>query len=380
MRNPLANLTDQELIASLKALVKDERRRTVDILKHLNEMDRRSVAERVGFPSLFEYCVRELRYIRGTSARIIHAARAAKKYGILYRAMERGLLSVTTVSLLAPHLKWENHRRLVREASGKSAREVEALVAALNPVLAAPAERIRFLAVAVPAAAPVETEDLFVPSANVEPPVHPVPILPCAAAAEALVVPASPPAPDSPAVPVATVAAAVQAAPMPPVVQRVHFSFTGDEALFRDVERVKALSRHRWPGGHLEDVFAGAIRALLAKIDPDIRSRRRERARRLSAGARSRNIARAVKDEVWIRDGGKCAYKTPEGKTCGARAGLEYDHIRPWALGGSSEDACNVRLLCRAHNVLEARRVLGDAVIDAAVARRRGALRGGAKI
>jgi len=50
---------------------------------------------------------------------------------------------------------------------------------------------------------------------------------------------------------------------------------------------------------------------------------------------------------------------------------LEYDHIRPLSLGGRSDDPANVRLLCRAHNALEARRILGDDVIDAAIAGRR---------
>jgi 5-methylcytosine-specific restriction endonuclease McrA len=126
-------------------------------------------------------------------------------------------------------------------------------------------------------------------------------------------------------------------------------------------------------------VFAGAVKALLEKIDPDRRMRRKERARKLAAGTRGRGIAQAVKDVVWRRDEGRCVYKIPDGRACGARAGLEFDHVHPRALGGPSS-AENLRLLCRTHNDLEARRVFGGAVIDAAVARRRGALRRGVKI
>lgn len=167
--------------------------------------------------------------------------------------------------------------------------------------------------------------------------------------------------------------------PAPPPVRRVHFSFTGDESLLRDFERAKELSRHRWPAGKQEEVWAGALRVLLDKIDPDRRRRRKDRARRLSAGARRRDISRAVKDEVWRRDEGRCSFRADAGRVCGARGGLEFDHVRPWAQGGSS-DAANVRLLCRAHNDLEARRVFGAAHVDAAVVRRRAALRGGVKI
>lgn len=334
--NNLKTLTNEELIASIKALVGDERSVVVAVLKHLSEFEDRRLATKTGFPSLFEYCVRELRYAQGEAFRRIRAARAAEKYGILYRLLERGSITLTTVALLEPHLKWDNYRRLIRASKGLSTREVEALVASLSPVPKAPAERVRFISVAKPAPA-VAAEELFVP------------------------VPA--------------------AAPVEPPKTRVVFTFTGDEALFRDVERVKELSRHKWPAGKLEDVFSGAIKALLGKIDPDKRERRKERVRRLAAGvrSRSRHIAKAVKDEVWRRDGGRCAYLPEAGNACGSRASLEFDHVRPWALGGSNETA-NIRLLCRTHNDLEARRVFGDAAIGAAAGRRRGVLRKGGEI
>lgn len=358
MMTNLKALTNDELIASLKALVGDERAVVVAVLRHLSEFEDRRLATKTGFPSLFEYCVRELRYAQGEAFRRIRAARAAEKYGILYRLLERGTITLTTVALLEPHLKWDNYRRLIRTSKGLSTREVEALVASLSPVQKSPAERVRFLSVA-PAPEARYTEELFAP----------VPPVPTPAAAS------TPQRPVEPSVESVAPAESPTAAP----VKRVEFTFTGDEALFRDVERVKELSRHKWPEGRLEDVFEGAIKALLAKIDPDKRERRKDRVRRLAAGVRSRHIAKAVKDEVWARDGGRCAYDGESGNVCGSRASLEFDHVRPWALGGSNETA-NIRLLCRAHNDLEARRVFGDAVIGAGVDRRREALRKGVKI
>ncbi len=355
MRKNLQLLADAELIGSLKSLAGDERCTIVSVLRHLNEFDRRRLAMAEGFPSLFEYCVRELRYAQGEAARRIHAARAASKYPILYRAIERGLLTLTTVSLIAPHLKWDNYRRLIRSSIGRSTREVEALIASLVPLPVVPAERVRFVAVAaVEATAPSsEAEGLFAPPIKVESP-------------------ATPPASSS-------ISAELPAASAAPAVRRVHFSFTADEALLRDVERVKELSRHKWPAGRLEDVFAGAILALLDKIDPDRRSPKRPR-RSVATGERSRTIPRSVKDEVWRRDGGRCVFMSSDGSVCGARAGLQVDHVAPWALGGASNDPGNLRLLCRAHNAFEARCIFGDAIIDAAVVRGRGTLRRGVKI
>lgn len=394
MKVRLELLTDDELIISLKALVGDERRIVASVLRHLSEFDRRRLAVGRGFPSLFDYCVIELKYAQGEAARRIQSARAAAKYPVLYKAVERGFISLTVVSILAPHLKWNNYRKLIRASKGLSTREVEALVGSLNPVAAAPAERIRILTVAPPPARVPPADELFPSTVEAvskdEIPAAPVPAVPAQEAAP--VVSASvAPAVEAPAPPTALTAEAavppaaaaetapVGAAPPPAPVRRVLFSFTGDEALLRDFERAKDLSRHKWPAGNPEDVFGGAIKALLDKIDPDRRRRRRERARRLAAGARNRRICQAVKDEVWDRDGGRCVYPGPGGGVCGARAGLEFDHVRPWALGGAG-DAANIRLLCRAHNDLEARKAFGGALVDAAVARRRDALRRGVKI
>ena len=337
MRNSLNDLSDEELIRSLKALAKEERGRTVAVLKHLREMDRRRLAEESGFPSLFDYCVRELRYGHGAAVRRIQAARAAAKYEILYRILERGLLSVTTVSLLAPHLTWNNHRKLIREASGKSTREVEALIATLSSA-PTPVERVRFIGAASTTPPDPVVPDLFNPmkEAAAEPPAF--------SRSEA----AAPP--DT----------------VPPKTLRVHFSFTANERLFREVERAKELLRHKSPAGRLEEVFEAAIAALLDKIDPERRIRRRIP----RPSPSRRKVSPALRDAVWRRDGSRCVFRSSDGRICGARAGLQIDHVVPWARGGTSNDARNLRLLCRAHNLLEARRIFGDAAIDAAAARR----------
>lgn len=334
MKINFAVLTDDEVVASLRSLVGNERRTVASVLRHLNEFDRRKLAAGKGFPSLFEYCVKELKYAQSEAGRRIQVARAAVKYPVLYKAIERGLLSLTVGSMLAPHLRWDNYRKLIRAAKGMTTREVDALIASLNPIAAAPQERIRILTVSAPPA-PVQDSELF-----------------------------APPPPSPPPKPMPSEVEPARAEPqVAPTVHRVHFSFTGDEALLRDYERAKELSRHKWPAGKMEDVFAGAMRALLDKIEPDKRSRRKDRVRRLAAGARSRYIARAVKDEVWLRDGGRCVYPGEGGRVCGSRAGLQFDHVKPWARGGAS-DAGNIRLLCRAHNDLEARRVFGSRFID----------------
>lgn len=59
---------------------------------------------------------------------------------------------------------------------------------------------------------------------------------------------------------------------------------------------------------------------------------------------RSRTIPSAIKQQVWLRDGGKC-------RLCDASDELHFDHILPYAKGGSSILAENIQLLCARHNL-----------------------------
>ncbi len=58
----------------------------------------------------------------------------------------------------------------------------------------------------------------------------------------------------------------------------------------------------------------------------------------------NRMIPSAVKLEVWKRDKGKC-------KMCGSTDNLHFDHILPFAKGGTSLIAENIQLLCARHNL-----------------------------
>ncbi len=69
----------------------------------------------------------------------------------------------------------------------------------------------------------------------------------------------------------------------------------------------------------------------------------------------SRYIPAKTRRATFRRDGA-CTYKDPQtGKVCGATYGLQLEHIKPFAHGGS-HDSSNLRVLCRQHNALMARR------------------------
>ena len=143
--------------------------------------------------------------------------------------------------------------------------------------------------------------------------------------------------------------------------ERFLFRFTGGAALQAKYARLTKLIGIK-ASGRMEDVFEAALDSLLDRLDPERRAQRRNArtARRTPrASSDSRIVPQALRDEVWRRDSGRCAFLNAEGLRCPATSWLEIDHIRPYALGGRSDDIDNLRLLCRAHNQLMARRIFG---------------------
>jgi hypothetical protein len=65
---------------------------------------------------------------------------------------------------------------------------------------------------------------------------------------------------------------------------------------------------------------------------------------RQSDPPRRRLIPAAIKQAVYIRDGGKCVQ-------CGATDELHFDHDVPYSKGGTSLSIDNVQLLCARHNL-----------------------------
>ena len=69
----------------------------------------------------------------------------------------------------------------------------------------------------------------------------------------------------------------------------------------------------------------------------------------------SRGVSAALRAQIWRESDGRCAYVAADsGKRCDSTFGLEIEHCLPFALGGSSKDAGNLRLLCKQHNQLQA--------------------------
>ncbi len=149
---------------------------------------------------------------------------------------------------------------------------------------------------------------------------------------------------------------------------------TVDSAFKKDLDQLKALLAHKFPGGDLGAVLREAVQCALEKhgkrkgaVEPS-RKRKSPPPKERAADEKPRPATRepipvAVRREVWKRDGGQCAWRSEDGHRCGSTWKLEIDHLVPAALGGPSTVE-NLRVCCHTHNQLHADHAFGRAHME----------------
>ena len=65
----------------------------------------------------------------------------------------------------------------------------------------------------------------------------------------------------------------------------------------------------------------------------------------------TRRVPASTAAKVKERAHYQCEYRSLKGVRCSQTAHLEIDHIRPYAMAGSSKDLSNLRALCKVHNL-----------------------------
>jgi HNH endonuclease len=364
-----SGLSDQDLLARIAALAGKEREASVELVAHLAELDTRSSLYAAhGHGSLFTYCTEVLLLSEDAACNRIHAARACRRFPVILDALASGALSLTSVRMLSPHLTPENHEAVLARASGRSRREIEALVAELAPRPDVPSSVRKLPAVTPPAAVPVsataplaiEVKATTVTAPGSAPPTNVPAVLRATASATALPATALP-------------ATALPAARRPIVEttspERYRVQFTIGKESHDKLRRVQALLRREIPDGDPGAIFDRAIALLLETVEKQklgaATKPRAPRAIRPGADSRissdrlpSRHTPNDVKRSAWQHDGGQCAFVSKDGRRCTERAFLEFHHIRPYALGGPTSTD-NISLRCRRHNQYEAELVFG---------------------
>jgi 5-methylcytosine-specific restriction endonuclease McrA len=132
------------------------------------------------------------------------------------------------------------------------------------------------------------------------------------------------------------------------------------------LDRRKELLSGKHPCGiDLNTLLSELATTWLEKNDPAERNKRRakrkksRKPKRTDPGETSRHISPATRDAVYARDSGRCTYLGSNGRRCESKWDLEIHHDEVQYARGGSRSIANLRLLCAAHNKLEAERVYG---------------------
>jgi hypothetical protein len=335
----IRTLSKSALLARTRALARRSCRVEAELLVYLGEIDERRLYLEWACSSSFVFCTRELGFSEGAAYNRIAVARAGRRLPAMINALALGKVHFAGLRLLAPYLTAENHRAVLSQATGKSKREIEELVARLapRPAMATVIRRI------------------------------PEQVAPASAAGGVAGTEASG----------ETVTDSAKAAgarhrekrasvePMNEEMFRVHF--TASRQLRDKLHEARDLLRHRIRDGAIARVFECALDALIAQTKKErFGIGREERNGSLEAKqTRSRHIPEAIKRAVFERDGGRCTFKDHRGRRCTEKGTLQFDHIDGFALT-HKHDPARIRLLCAAHNLHEANKLYGHAFMQAA--------------
>jgi 5-methylcytosine-specific restriction endonuclease McrA len=323
-------LSDAELIAETSRLATSEQQATSRLVSALAEFDARRLYLGQGCSSMFTYCTRVLHLAEHAAYNRIEAARAARRFPSILTLLARADIHLSAVRLLAPHLTEANHRDVLREASHKSKREVEELVARLWP---RPDVAPLIRKVPTPHPSGGANSAAIASQFDAEPDCQ----LVCDQAAAVLDARSHPtPRP--------------KIEPLAP--ERYKVQFTVSRETYDKLRQAQDLLRHRLPSGDPAAIFDRALTLLLEDLKKQkLAVTERPRAAR-STATRSRHVPASVRRTVWARDGGRCRFEGPAGR-CGETGRLEFHHVVPYASGGPTS-ADNMELRCAAHNRYEA--------------------------
>jgi len=129
----------QSLHFQLSALVKSERKITHEILLCIQQIDQTKAYVELGYPSLFDYLVKEQKYSEGAAQRRISAARLIKELPEIEKKVQEGNLNLTQLSKLASatnqdqkatgkKVSTEQKRELLEQMENKTGFETEQLL------------------------------------------------------------------------------------------------------------------------------------------------------------------------------------------------------------------------------------------------------------
>lgn len=312
----LNQLKDAELLTQIKTFVQSERDLLVKILHHLREIERRKLFSDLGYKNLFDYALGELKYSEGQANRRIQAMRLLKDLPELETKIASGVLSLSNVQQAQTFFRdvqAAEPRRIVtpqekldvlEKLEGKSVRDAQKELLKINPVQALPKEKER-------AVTETQSEVRFLMSDKLKAKLEGVRSL------------------------LGAKGAMMTYAELFDVMSDLSLSALESKQFGKKrVQEAKTKTSDAFePSCQKDTVEANSKSNLISPKEKALPS-----TSKVNSNNDSRYISKALKHQVWQRDKGACS-------GCGTQRNIQYDHIKPVALGGSTTFE-NLRLLC----------------------------------
>ena len=293
-------LSDNELHEKALAAARAERQATLILIEFLAAIDERRLYNARGYSSLWEYVHKALGYSESQAFERVAAMRLIRKIPEVRVEIVANRLSLTSTAKLAAFVLREKctasyATELLARVSAKPTREVERILAEAQSI-------------------PQHRED-----------------------------------------------AMRSAGP-----QTTRVAFDADPEFLGLFERVKEVQgRYNWS---MNDRLKAVIREYLltrelklkaAREAPVVGSTSIPKRKSANPNKSSRYISVSIRNQVRHRSGDRCEFvDSTSGRRCESRFDLEFDHIRPFALGGFSTLE-NIRHLCGSHNHWAAIQIFG---------------------
>ncbi len=345
----ISNQCDPVIATEARQHSRQESGATAGLLACLAVFDERRAFSDLGYSCMLDYCQRDLSLSEDVAKKYLRAARIARARPVLFDMLADRRLSASAVLTLGPWLESGSHDDLIAAAAGKSREEIEWIIASRCP-------QPEMLSLEAAACSGTTSET----SVQVTLEGAPGPACPSTAS-------------ESPS---SLVPLPVPAATLKPLsADHVALTVTMTRATREKIRRAHELLGHTVAPEAIADVLDRALDELIVSLEKRKHGlHRKPRGVRAKVSHGARHIPAVVRAAVYQRDGGVCTFVSDGGQHCGCRHALQYDHIVAVADGGPSTTE-NLRLLCSAHNQLEAERRFGNQTIaDKRAASRSGRL------
>ncbi len=312
---PLQQLSNPILLANFITLVQRERKISREVLEYIAEIEKRRLYAEEGFSSTHDWLVSVHGYSHASAGRRVNAARILCAVPAAAEKIETGSLCMTTLSRVQSAIRLEEKR------SGETM-TTERKAEVMTEIELKPKTQIE-QSLAEIFQTPAPQKEILRPKSDGE--------------------------------------------------TRLHLTLNAEQ--MQKLKRVAELLSHKLDGNSYAGLIEAMADLVIAQKDPlakVVKSRskkhcdtKQDRSGVKKALSVRKAIAPSVRNSIYRRDQGCCQFESANGMKCLSRSFTQIDHIIPYALGGSNEPD-NLRLLCRAHNLLMAEKVFGREKIDKA--------------